>query len=741
MKYTGILKSTPRIIAILIIAMLFVAVVMLMGYVQSLLNSDVRINLTEVVTQNKDVIVSKLQVEVNDLDLVANQVADKMAALGGTGSTEELDQAFKAYVGDETDSPFYVASHAGDALFPNGKVYNIAGRKYFQLAVGGEQNISDRTLSRTDGEEVFVISVPLKLNGSIVGTVQKSYTPQEMYDLCSVSLFSDQGFMYIINSEGYTLVSSTHNEYNQESENYFRSLYAQGNQIAAQQLESDLKEGKSGFMETDINGEKLFSAYTPIENIHDWYLISSVPTNTVSPNAGNVIKIFYVVLFVVVITFAASMLAFLLYKKRQQKNLEKIAFVDPVTGGSTYNKFIVDYKKTLEGHPESQFGLLAFDIDNFKYLNSYYGFEFGDTILAKINETISTMLTPNEHIARVSSDHFIVLLEEVGEHRLDAMMDAVRTQGEVAIYLSAGLYPITDRTENLGLMADKATTAARAVKGSLRTKVEVYSEEHDEQLARSEQMKRAIEQALENDELVSYYQPKVDINTGELVGAEALVRWLTKDGKLVPPGDFIPLCEQTGLIVDVDMAVLDKVLRFLRKNLDEGVVCVPISVNFSRLHLLDKTFLDKVEAKLSEYNIPAKLIEVELTESVIFDNNQTIADFAMRLHEIGLSIAMDDFGSGYSSLNMLKDIPVDVLKIDQGFLQATSNSDRQAIIFDTVARMADRLQISVVVEGVETAEHVRLMKMFDCSIAQGYYFAKPMDEQSFGPVYKEGKVC
>ncbi len=740
MKHTGILKSMPRIIAILASVLLLFAVIVLMGYVQNLLYSDVRINLTEIVTQNKDVIVSKLQVEVNDLDHVGTQLAKKMAAQGDS-SDEALERAFREYVDDETDSALYVATRQGKATFPSGQVFDISGRRYFQFALSGVQNISDRIISRLSGDEIFAISVPIKLNGEIVGTVQKSYSPEEMYDLCSVSLFSDQGFTYIINGEGYILISSSQNEYNQETESYYRMLYSQGNEAESDQLKNDVKSEKPGFMETQSGNTKLFSAYTPIENVHDWYLISSVPINTVSPNASSVIKIFYVVLFIVVIIFAVIMLLFLSLKKKREDDLRKIAFVDPVTGGDTYSKFILDMESTLKEHPDKNFGVLAFDIDNFKYLNSCYGFDFGDRILERINKTISGMLTHNEHIARISSDHFVVLLEDTSKARLDEIIEAVRTEGDVAIYLSAGLYPISDPEESVNLMADKANTAARATKGSLKSRVEIYSKDYDEQIARNEETKRSIERALENDELVPFYQPKVDVNTGKLVGAEALVRWLKPNGELVPPIEFIPLCEKSGLIVDVDMTVLEKVLQFLRANLDAGVECVPVSVNFSRLHLMDNKFLCKVSEKLERYRIPPRLIEVELTESIIFDNTEAIAEFASRLHKLGLSIAMDDFGSGYSSLNMLKDIPIDVLKIDQGFLKETSNSDRQTIIFDAVARMANMLNINVVVEGVETAEHVNLMKRFDCSVAQGYFFARPMNEESFEEIYKRGSLC
>lgn len=291
-------------------------------------------------------------------------------------------------------------------------------------------------------------------------------------------------------------------------------------------------------------------------------------------------------------------------------------------------------------------------------------------------------------------------------------------------------------------MVDKATTAAQDVKGMsyLNKKTQIYSERFDEQMIQNEQMKRAVEQALEDDEILPFFQPKVDVNTGRLVGAEALARWITKDGTLIPPFRFIPISEKTGLITELDMVIFEKTLRFIKRSLMEGVACVPISVNFSRLHLSDKNFIKKVCDKISEYEIPANLIEMEITESAIFENSQIILDVTNKLHEYGVAISMDDFGSGYSSLNMLNDIPIDVLKIDRAFLKETENSEKQRIILSAIANMAIQLNIKVVVEGVETIENVNLMKDIGLTIAQGYYYAKPMDEGSFGKVYREGIV-
>ncbi|MEG0378574.1 MAG: cache domain-containing protein, partial [Eubacterium sp.] len=235
----------PGIITIGLVLVLFVAVFFLMQYVQSLLNSDVKINLTEIATQNKDVITSKLKVELNNLDNKANQVADILKKKP-TVSTDTIKESYFEYISESPDEDLFVAASDGSAWFSNGSVINIAGRQYFRLAMEGSQNISDRIISRVDGEELFAISVPLYIQGEVVGTVQQQYTPEEMYSLCSLSLFSDQGSIYIINSDGYILISSDQNFYNSESDNYYRSLYQDGNREESKTFESNIRDNKSG---------------------------------------------------------------------------------------------------------------------------------------------------------------------------------------------------------------------------------------------------------------------------------------------------------------------------------------------------------------------------------------------------------------------------------------------------------------------------------------------------------------
>lgn len=728
----------PFILTSIIDLLLFVAVFFLMNHVQILLDSDVRINLTEIVTQNKDVISNRLTLELNNVRLVAEQVAERYAK-SGDNSTENLEKIYHEYVSEKQQEKVFFATADGMGIFPNGEEIDISGRNYFLLGMEGKQNISERMISRLNGDDIFVISVPLECQGKIIGTIQKWYTLQEMYKLCSVSLFSEQGQMYIINSQGYIMVSSDQEGYNVESDNYFRQIYLNNPEVS-KKLEADIAEGKPGFVETEMNGKEYFSAYTQLEDVYDWFLVSSITTDAVSPNARIVIRMFYIVLVTVVLIFAITMLYFLILRNKRDADLKRIAFIDKVTGGDTYAKFTYDLESVLQQKNQKELYIFSFDIDNFKYINSYYSFKVGDQILKDIYQQYKAILEEGELIARVYGDHFVMFLKGASEEKLAKLFEPEISHEGITVYLTAGLYPISDCGESIGLMVDKANTAKRRGKGIRYKKIEVYSEEVNQHMMRNEQIKRSIELALENNEIIPFFQPKVDINSRKLVGAEALARWKNKEGKLVSPGEFIPVCEETGLIVLVDLAIFEQTLKFIRRNLDAGVECVPISVNFSRTHFLNKEFLDIILNKVSQYQIPPDLVELEITETAIFDNHRVIEEFIERIHSHGFKISMDDFGSGYSSLHMIKDINIDVMKIDRGFLLETENSQKQRTVFAAIAKMASGLGIKVVVEGVENTDNVEMMREFGCTIAQGFYFARPMPEEDFQKVCEEGNV-
>lgn len=723
------INTILSLLMILINVALSILIIFLMRHVQELLNSDVRINLKEIVTQNKDAITSRLMMNLNSLHLLASKVSDSMTGAQAQ-DIEHARHTLNRLAVEERGAKLYLADGDGVVYFPNGKRIDVVGRSYYRLAITGVANISDKLVSRYDGKEVYIISVPLYYKDTIVGTIQKAILQDEMYSLCALSLFSAQGNIYMVNSDGYTILHSTHEFCAQSSDNYFRDLFASGNPEASRKIQEDISHKRDGFIEATMGGQKSFSAYTAIDKIHDWYLITSVPTDVVSPNAKTVIDLFFIILFVIVFIFSSSIIYFLWYKNVQRANLEKIAFVDPVTRGDTYAKFTVDAAATLMQYSDTNFHILKFDIDNFKYINSFYGFEFGDRILGDISARIRAQLSEKERLARISGDHFVALLEDASVHRLTAILASLESD-EAVLYFSAGVYTIADRSLSVALMVDRATAAAQSVKSVLKKHISYYSEEFEKKAVRNEELKRSVRQAIDRSEFVPFFQPKMDIDTLIPVGGEALVRWKTPDGVYISPGEFLPMCEQTGIITEIDLMVYEKVLAFLSKRLELGLPCVPISVNFSRLHLLDEEFFDKITSRLQKYQVPPYLIEFELTESAIFDNMEQIEAFTRQTHAHGFLLGMDDFGSGYSSLNMLKDIPIDVLKIDKGFLSDGVDNARRNIIFASIVTMANKLDIKIVVEGVEFVENVDLMRACGCRIAQGYYFARPMEESCF----------
>lgn len=726
-------------IAVIILLLIF-SVFFLMTHVQQLLNSDLQINLTEVITQNKDVIISKLMLEVNELHLMSKQIADRLPE-NAVSDDRVIKESFLNYLKEKNEDNIFLADSEGKAFFMDGKEVDISGRVYFLSSSKGMRTISDRIVSRADGSDVFVISVPIIFNNKIVGTVQKEYSTPEMYALCKISLFSEQGYMYIINRQGYILITSKNDGHSRESDNYFRMLYID-NASQSRQLEDDIKNDRAGFMEAVVDGERVFSVYTPIEDIYDWYLIASINTKAVSPNTSVVIKLFYFILFVVVILFGVIISYLGYYKHMNQKKLEKIAFVDTVTGGHTFNRFIVHLNEVLSLNDKlkKQFHIMVVDIDNFKYINNFYGFGFGDKVLKEINNILVKQLSSSELIARIYSDHFVLLIEDASLDRLNSIFDSIGLIENIKIYVHAGVYTISDTSESVNLMVDKANIAGKSVKGMRNKRYCYYIDQFEHEMIKNEETTRKIEKALADNLFEPFFQPKIDINTHKLIGAEALARMRMPDGELIPPCDFIPVSESSGLIVAIDMAIFEKTLMFLKKNLDEGVHCVPISVNFSRLHLSDENFINQIVEKLEKYDVPSALVELELTESAMFEDSNIVGKFIDQIHRCGLSISMDDFGSGYSSLNMLKDIPIDVLKIDSGFLKGSQHGDRQKVIFSAISQLAKGLNIQVVVEGVETLLNVELMRESNFSVAQGYYYSKPLEQERFSKIYKEGMI-
>lgn len=240
------------------------------------------------------------------------------------------------------------------------------------------------------------------------------------------------------------------------------------------------------------------------------------------------------------------------------------------------------------------------------------------------------------------------------------------------------------------------------------------------------------EKAVRNNELIVYYQPQYDALTNKLVSAEALVRRKLPDGSVALPGSFIPAAEETDLIMEIDWNVLEQVCRFLKKRIDSGHRYVPIAVNFSRRHIGETNFLEKLCRTVDGYGIPRELIEVEITESAMMDGAYDIVAFVDSIRKEGFNVAIDDFGSGFSSLSLVKDISANILKIDRSLLSGNCENEKERIVLESIFDFAHRLKLTTIAEGVETREQLGFLRTCGCQLIQGFLFAKPMPEDAFG---------
>lgn len=430
----------------------------------------------------------------------------------------------------------------------------------------------------------------------------------------------------------------------------------------------------------------------------------------------------------------------------KQKEQERLAFqrtkaidseCDPLTGLYNRAAFFKHTETFLKDNRDDSYCLMAVDIEHFKLFNEWHGQAAGNDFLVSIACYLKQVQDKNAGVAAyLGDDDFVVLLanqDEQIKQLQQQIIDQVKQYGNHAGFLPAfGMYLIKDLSVSVQTMYDRALIALAKVKGNYAVRVCWYEPSMIHKMEEEHLMLSDVQRALEEQEFTFYAQPQCDMATGKIVGAEFLVRWNHKTKGLIPPGEFIPLLEKNGFIADLDRYIWEKACQWLRSWLDRGNKAIPVSVNVSRIDIYSLHIADYFCELVARYQLEPKYIEVEITESAYVEEYKIITGIVEELRNAGFPVLMDDFGSGYSSLNMLKAVNVDVLKIDMKFLDMDEQSaGRGAGILEAVANMARLMGINIIVEGVETQEQVEFLLGMGCNYAQGYYFYHPLPVSEF----------
>lgn len=736
-------------IAALCIAIFVAMASVFMANTISALDGEVNDYIDRAASQKCDIVESAIR---NDVNTVKN-----FAACASNYKTTDESLVIKMIKDLEnscsTIDAFIIADENGDVITSKNISKNISAREYYKRAMNGEVYISKAIYSEPDEKMVNAIAAPIYGDyRRIVGMVAGICDTRSYNNLIDMSFGGKENDSngYVLNSDGEVIMSGENalGDYVPMGDLFFSSDILAGVEESVRNAVKDnfAKVGGSGIVKSVCKGEKYVAYYSGMSGFDNLHYLLIFKENVVAAEQNHYTMInilmyaFFVLILIIVIT-AYIVIVRVSFRRLTKANEEvsRIAYTDSITGYGTWDKFVLDAKSLLR-HEYRRYALVSFDIDKFKAINDMYGHDEGNRVLKLIADTVNINLQDGETFSRINSDNYYILMlyssDSDTARRIGSLIQAIEYEiTEFVPVLSFGIYRITDKSVSIRRMGDLADIAKRTVKYGDDSAYTFYSESMLEKMREEKRIENEMQTALDMHEFCVFYQPKVSLDGKvNLTGAEALVRWI-KDGTVISPGKFIPLFEKNRFIVKLDYYIMDQVCQKI-KQWESYYPHLLISVNMSRAHLRDPQFVEKLNDICLSHGVSTSSIEIEITESAAYGSLDVLTAVFKQLKDYGFHISIDDFGSGYSSLNMLKDLPADVLKIDRAFLAESNSNKRANDILGYVIRMAGSLGMHTICEGIETDEQAKLLGGLGCEMAQGFYFAKPMPSDSFEEILR-----
>ena len=592
-------------------------------------------------------------------------------------------------------------------------------------------------------KDVIGYAVPVYRNGEIIGALVATEAADSLREMLNgETIFAGNGYIRLVDSQGNYVLPY-------EEDSVFSGDYFSAEE--KERIEETLQEGGNCFTSVRYNGN-LFRIYIAATDIRDWNLFGIESVNEVNRFTSQMILItriaFSLVLAVVIL------LVFYGYRALKKKNRELIqyAYYDPLTGAYNSEKFQQELTEVMKG--QEAWALAGMNIRQFKFINEIFGRNQADSLLCHVKEAMENNMEEGEYFCRNSADMFLMLLKtsdkKIIQERIRKIMGDIsafsanwRRNYEIQMYCGISLIPAGGKKDTATMQTTHTMFALEKARTLPRNSIWFYDLKlHQEEILQN-YVESHMNQALEAGEFKMYLQPKFELKTGKLVGAETLVRWIPEDGKVIYPGQFIPIFERNGFCAALDMYMTEQVCRQLRRWRDENGQVVPVSVNQSKILFYEADYVERMEKLIKKYQVPAEWITLEILEGLAMENIDKLNQVILRLKKIGFRISMDDFGSGYSSLNILGNLQIDELKLDKGFLKELEGADRrrQTIIIEHIIEISKSLKISTVAEGIETEGDQQMVRDLDCDYGQGYYYCRPVPVEEFNEKYmKKGEA-
>lgn len=703
--------------------------------------SDIYSRLTELSANNAASITMKVSDQIEMMHTLAAYLSDEdlhsESVLAKMNKTVESYGFLRCAITFPDNSFITHDSKKGENV--SGKEYVIKGFQGISSLTGPMPAVVDET------KTVILLTVPIHHENEIIALLTCTLETKYLEKVFQMTSFEGKGYSYIIDAGG-SVISKPELSglvyYGDNILDYIRENY----ESYYDRVADDVKNMKSGTVILKDGGQHKYVSYQPL-GINQWYIFSVTSGEVLDSQLNSMLKSVYRLSAAVIITLLLLMLVIWFYiyelQQKSKKALQKLAYYDTLTEIPNRNLFEREARRILDTMP-NEYVYIILNVNRFKMINDIFGFSEGDRLLRHIAETIHNEAKTDEVCSRFDADNFHILSVFSGKEELENRMLSVANKiseykfdKSVPHKLSVGfgVYIVEDKTMAVSPMGDKARMALSKIKGIHSATTYFYNSDIMSQLMAEQEIENTMQEALDGGEMKLYLQSKCSTETYRIRGAEALVRWQKPSKGLIMPDSFIPLFERNGFIIKLDMYMVESVCQTLREWQDKKQRLIPISVNQSRACLYQPDYVEKLLNILNKYDISPSLIEVEVTERAFFDDEVALVSIIEQLHGLGFKVAMDDFGAGYSSLNMLQDVLVDVLKIDKNFFRENINSERGKKIVSNVVAMANDLNIEVVAEGIETKEQLDFLKEIHCGSVQGYYFSKPIPVAIFEQTY------
>lgn len=717
-------------ILLLLISLAFIVTVsVVFNNIKTNLEREIISSLSEEAEENAALIEKEIDAKFGVLQSFANE-------LSSTGDEIEEIRDMKSFVEVYNFRRMGFVDLNGIAKTTDGFEKDLSFREFYQVGLKGESFITEslqETIGDSTEDMINILSVPVYDNkGEIKGVLFATYLTEKFHEVIFSDSFQGEGYTYIVAGDG-DVISSYGDGMQKEYDNIF--IYtgdaAQYDDAIQEKVENDMREKISRVgIGVNEDNDKYFYCYKPLEIESadmNWYIFSIEPKSVLDERMHPIMRDIQFLTVILICILVMANIVFLFYNLRRRQELFRLAYKDSITGGDNFSNF----KEKAKKYENTEGYVIALDISEFKLVNNVCGNASGDEVLKVIWDVILANCNDNEQAARVNADRFVIFWIESSKktvtYRIEKLINEIEGISE---QLSVPrLYPVigiraVEKLDDADKRYGEALRAKALVKNRRDRHYAFYDEIDYDTIVENKKLENGFEKALADKKFEVWYQPKFNSHTGKIVGSEALIRWRADDGSLISPGRFIPLFEKNGNIIRLDEYVFSEVCRQQKEWQKEGIQILPVSVNISRFSLYYSNVVEKYERIINYYDVDHKYVQIEITESAIIENT-VIVELIQKFHDAGFDILLDDFGSGYSSLASLNQMPFDTIKLDKSLVDYVGNENGEKLL-KFIVQLVQSLGMKITAEGVEYKEQLDFLENLNCDDIQGFYFSKPL---------------